>query len=130
MQRTTIGGWKPLALFPFIEAQAVEDRSTTLPGLTLLAGKRYRLTANPLRKLRDNLIAPRLTWDEPEPGTLKAPGYMILDATTPMEGIYCFKDNGTKRPNGKPKYQWFATTHSLARAQRICERHAHRAAKR
>lgn len=130
MERTTAGGWKPLALFPFIEARAIEDRSTTVPGVTLFAGKQYRLTANPLRELRDKLIVPRLAWEEPKPGTLISAPYMILDATTPYEGVYCFKDNGLKFPGNRADYRLIATTHSLRRARRICERHAHKAAKR
>lgn len=88
---------------------------------------RDRFIVAPLRALRDALIAPRLNWYEPEPGTLYAGRYMILDATTPMEGVYCYIEAGTTRPDGTPKRKWFATTHSLASAQRACEWHAHRA---
>lgn len=88
---------------------------------------RDRFIVAPLRALRNALIAPRLKWYEPEPGALYAGEFMILDATTPMEGVYCYQQTGKTRRDGSPDYRWIATTHSLASAQRACEWRAHRA---
>ena len=129
MTRITIGGWKPLRLFPFVETQAFEDRSETTPGMALLSGRNYRLTVQPLRSLRDRLIAPRLVWEDCDGGReLRSANYLIVDATDPMESVYCYVAKGNVGTRGG--YQRIAITHSLARAMRICERHAHHLAKK
>lgn len=129
MTRITIGGWKPLRLFPFVEAQSFEDRSEAAPGITLFSGRKYRLTAQPLRSLRDRLIAPRLEWTDADGGReLRSGDYLIVDATDPMESVYCYVAKGNVGTRGG--YQRIAISHSLARAMRICERHAHHLAKK
>lgn len=122
MEQIPVSGWTPVRWFPFLETQAIEDRSAALPGATLLKSRRFRRSRRPL-------IAPNLIWSTTVdmPDRWLSGRYMILDALTPMEGVYCFIDTGARRENGSTIYDHFATTRSLASAQRACERHHHRA---
>ena len=79
--------WKPVKLTPFIERKTEEQRTE---GITLLVTKRYRLTLQPLRDLRDRFIAPRLEWIETLPGTFKAGIYRIDEGLTHDEPALLF----------------------------------------